>query len=308
MASTDKIRIDIGICTYKRPELRDTLVSLFRQQVPADAVLRLIVADNDAEPSARDLVDTLRDRSPFPIEYVHCPKSNISIARNACMSACDADYLAFIDDDEAADRRWILELFSKARESGSEAVLGPVRAVYDGVGAPWMRKGDFHSTMPVWVGGRIITGYTCNVLLDMRSPRVATRRFALPLGQSGGEDTDFFTGLTDDGGRIEFAAEALVMEPVPEKRASFSWLAKRRFRFGQTHGRLVATKHAGAARMKQTAIAGAKMSFCAAAALLTAPLPVKRNRYVLRGLLHAGAVMGMLGMREIRQYGTVEAA
>lgn len=105
MASTDKIRIDIGICTYRRPDLRETLVSLFRQQVPANAVLRLIVADNDAEPSARDLVDSLRDRSPFPIDYVHCPKSNISIARNACMNASSADYLAFIDDDEAADRR-----------------------------------------------------------------------------------------------------------------------------------------------------------------------------------------------------------
>jgi succinoglycan biosynthesis protein ExoM len=35
---------------------------------------------------------------------------------------------------------------------------------------------------------------------------------------------------------------------------------------------------------------------------------VKRNRYALRAALHAGSVMGTLGMREIRQYGVAEAA
>ncbi|SMF09958.1 succinoglycan biosynthesis protein ExoM [Xaviernesmea oryzae] len=301
------IRIDIGICTYRRPELQATLRSLFALTVPADAELRLIVADNDAGPSARDLVESLRERSPFEIHYVHCPKSNISIARNACLAECDADYLAFIDDDETAEPQWLSELLAQAKRTGADAVLGPVRAVYGSESASWMRKGDFHSTMPVWVDGRIRTGYTCNVLLHMRSPAVAGRRFALPLGQSGGEDTHFFTELTDAGGHIEFARDAMVEEKVPEKRASFSWLAKRRFRSGQTHGRILASKHSGLSRIRQTSLAGLKFAFCVAMIAATFFSPVTRNRYALRAALHAGAVSGTLGMREIRQYGIAEA-
>jgi succinoglycan biosynthesis protein ExoM len=306
---TDRnLRIDIGICTYRRPELEDTLRSLFALDVPTGTELRLIVADNDAGPSARELVERLQAHSPFPIRYVHCPKSNISIARNACLSECDADYLAFIDDDETAGSSWIAELVAVARKTGADAVLGPVRAVYDGGSAAWMRTGDFHSTMPVWVGGRIRTGYTCNVLLDMRSARVKGRTFALSLGQSGGEDTHFFTQLTEAGGTIEFAPAAVLQEPVPIKRASFGWLAKRRFRSGQTHGRILAAGNSGIGRLKQTVVAGLKLGYCAALTTASAPFPVTRNRYALRAALHAGSMMGALGMREIRQYGAVEAA
>jgi len=306
-AEEKPIRIDIGICTYRRPELAETLTSLFEIAVPAGAQLRLIVADNDAGPSASGLVDGLRERSPFPIRYVHCPKSNISIARNACLAESDADYLAFIDDDETAEPQWLVGLVSVAKRTGADAVLGPVRAVYGTQSADWMRKGDFHSTMPVWVGGQIRTGYTCNTLLDLRSPAVAGRRFALSLGQSGGEDTHFFTALTDAGGRIEFASDAMVEELVPEKRASFSWLAKRRFRSGQTHGRILATKNSGLGRLKQTGLACLKLVYCLALTAVTMPSPVTRIRYALRAALHAGAVSGTLGIREIRQYGAAEA-
>jgi succinoglycan biosynthesis protein ExoM len=310
MTGTDltPLRIDIGICTFRRPALQETLESLFKLTVPAATDLRLIVADNDEVASARDLVESLRVQSPFPILYVHCPKSNISIARNACLSACEADFLAFIDDDETATPNWLAALVGKARETGAEAVLGPVRALYGKNSAGWMRDGDFHSTMPVWVNGRVITGYTCNTLLDMRSPLVASRRFALALGQSGGEDTHFFSQLTESGGRIEFAKDALVLEPVPASRASFSWLAKRRFRSGQTHGRILAAKNSGVRRLPQALIATVKAAYCGAFAAAFTFMPVRRNHYALRGALHVGAVMGMLGLREIRQYGTTEAA
>ncbi len=301
------VRIDVGICTYRRPELRETLKSLFDLQVPAGALLRLIVADNDAEPSAFALVEELRPVSPFPIHYVHCPQSNISIARNACLTECEADYLAFIDDDETASRRWLSELFSTLMLAGADVVLGPVRAIYDGQSAGWMRDGDFHSTQPVWVNGEIRTGYTCNVLLDMRSPAVAGRRFALALGQSGGEDTHFFTEVTDAGGRIEYSRNAVVEERVPARRASFFWLAKRRFRSGQTHGRILASKSVGIGRIRQAGLAALKCGYCAAITAATFFAPVTRNRYALRAALHAGAVSGSLGMREIRQYGTAEA-
>ncbi|NTF34057.1 glycosyltransferase family 2 protein [Rhizobium skierniewicense] len=306
-SASQPIKVDIGICTYRRLAVVATLKSLFDLTIPKDVTVRLIVADNDAEPSAEASIDLLRETSPFEITYVHCPKSNISIARNACLSTSDGDYLAFIDDDETAPAEWLVELLETADETGAEAVLGPVTAVYKPTVPEWMRRGDFHSTRPVWVNGQIITGYTCNTLLRMKAPSLSGRRFALSLGQSGGEDTHFFSHMHADGGRIAFAEKALLSEPVPDTRASFMWLAKRRFRSGQTHGRLLAEKKPGISRVSQGLIAGAKVIACAAMAALGAFDPVRRNKQLLRVALHLGSVSGAFGVREIRQYGAVEA-
>lgn len=302
------IKVDIGICTYRRPAVVATLKSLFELDVPESVSVRLIVADNDADPSAKNSIDRLRESSPFKINYIHCPKSNISIARNACLSACEADYLAFIDDDETAPRNWLVELLKTAHETKAEAVLGPVTAIYKDSAPFWMKIGDFHSTLPVWVNGEIITGYTCNTLLKMDAPSVNGRRFALSLGQSGGEDTHFFTHMHEAGGRIAFAENAMLTEPVPDTRASFMWLAKRRFRSGQTHGRLKAEQKTGLKRLPLIVVTAAKIVYSAASTVLTVFDPVRRTRSALRTALHLGALSGIFGVREIRQYGTVETA
>ena len=69
-----------------------TLRSLGALETPPDATVRIVVADNDAVPSARTLVDALADELPFELLYVHCPASNISIARNACLDNSAGEY------------------------------------------------------------------------------------------------------------------------------------------------------------------------------------------------------------------------
>ncbi|MCY1241877.1 hypothetical protein D9M72_548020 [compost metagenome] len=171
-----------------------------------------------------------------------------------------------------------------------------------------MRRGDFHSTRPVWVGGEIVTGYTCNVLLDRNRPALSGRRFNLALGRTGGEDTEFFTHMHKAGGRLAYASDALVYEIVPEKRASFEWLAKRRFRSGQTHGRLLAQGASGSSKPVEIIRAAAKSGYCAIASLLFVVSPVVRSRYALRAIMHAGVVSGLFGVRELEQYGASEVA
>nr|WP_132553798.1 glycosyltransferase [Rhizobium azibense] len=300
------MQIDIGVCTYRRASLDKALLSLGVLAVPENVTLRIIVADNDLTASAQERVDALRQAIPHEIAYVHCPASNISIARNACLENATGEFLAFIDDDEDASENWLVELLNAARKTGADAVLGPVRSVYASTAPAWMREGDFHSTLPVWVGEEIRTGYTCNVLLNLGSEHVKGRRFNLALGKSGGEDTEFFSHMHRDGGRIAYAPEAYVYEAVPEQRAELSWLAKRRFRFGQTHGRLLQERHQGLNRLKQIGLATAKAGYCLGVALVCILVPVPRYRYALRGMMHLGVVSGLLGVREIRQYGAAE--
>lgn len=304
--ANENLHIDIGVCTYRRPELAETLGSLASMKVPERTDIRVIVADNDTVPSARTLIEGLRPQMPFEILYVHCPHSNISIARNCCLDNSTGDFLAFLDDDETVSGDWLVRLLDTARGTGAAAVLGPVKAHYAATAPGWMRGGDFHSTLPVWVKGEIRTGYTCNALLKRDAPSLLGRRFKLALGKSGGEDTDFFAGMHAVGGTIAFSHEAWVHEPVPENRASLAWLAKRRFRSGQTHGRLLAEKSNGRLQVWNVALAGAKAGFCAIAALVCFPSAARRYRFALRGVLHAGVISGLLGLKEIEQYGAPE--
>ncbi|OCP03388.1 MULTISPECIES: glycosyltransferase family 2 protein [unclassified Ensifer] len=302
-----RTQIDIAVCTFRRQELAETLHSLALLAVPDDADIRIIVADNDATPSAEALVDQMRPTTPFEILYLHCPASNISIARNACLDASRNHYLAFVDDDETVSRTWLAQLIETARATGADVVLGPVRAEYTLSAPNWMRRGDFHSTRPVWVNGEIRTGYTCNALLDLTRPVLSGRRFNLASGRSGGEDTEFFRHMHADGGHLAYAPDALVFEPVPEKRARLTWLAKRRFRSGQTHGRLLSVRGQPRKRMAEIARATAKSGYCAIASLLLAGSPIARSRYALRAVMHAGVVSGLLGVRELQQYGAATA-
>jgi succinoglycan biosynthesis protein ExoM len=299
------IRVDIAVCTFRRPALEQTLRSLAKLTVPPGYAVDIIVADNDVQPSAKPLVERMRDEMPFAIRYVHCPAGNISIARNACLDHAHGAFLAFIDDDETASADWLVHLLVQQRDTAAEVVLGPVRAEYGERAPLWMKRADIHSTRPVWISGKIRTGYTCNVLLDLRSKAIARRRFSLALGKSGGEDTEYFTLVSAAGGRIVFAADAWVYEPVPDNRATLSWLVRRRFRMGQTHGRLLAEQRPSSLP-SQFALACAKAGFCAVAGVLTALSPTSRYRYGLRAVLHAGVVSGLVGLREIEQYGTTE--
>ena len=291
-------RIDICICTFRRAFLAQTLASIARLADGGHA-LRVIIADNDHEPSARELVDGMRAQVRFPILYVHAPAANICVARNACLDHADADaeFVAFVDDDEIVSAGWIMALIDRAQASGAAAVLGPVRAIY-GPGAPhWMAKGDFHSTLPVVVDGGIRTGYTCNVLIRWSAPYRGLR-FDLALGNSGGEDTAFFYRLAALAGTIDYAPDAIVEEPVPAERATMNWLVRRRLRFGQTHGML--QDDAGA---KALAVVAAKIGYCGVMTALTAFSPVLRRRNWLRAALHVGVAGGILGVRQAVHYG-----
>ncbi|MFN4211480.1 MAG: glycosyltransferase family 2 protein [Devosia sp.] len=288
--------VDICICTFRRPFLAETLHSLAALAI-GDVDIRVIIADNDASPSAQDLVETMARDFRWPITYLHAPAANICIARNACLDAASADYVAFIDDDETVSPQWLGELLDTARLTRADAVLGPVRAVYDTRTPAWMVEGDFHSTLPVRVNGAIRTGYTCNVLIRRAAP-FAALRFDLALGQSGGEDTDYFHRLTALGGTIAEAPGALVYEPVPAERAAMAWLIRRRLRMGQTHGMLLR-----GARLPAAAIAMAKASYCVAMAGATAFSPIGRRKNLLRAVLHMGVVGGIMGVRQAVHYG-----
>ncbi len=296
------IEVDICVCTFRRPSVTETLASLDVLDVPDGVHLKILVVDNDQTPSARSRAEAFAQTALHQVDYLHCPAGNISIARNGALAAGTGRFLAFIDDDEEATPGWLAALLAEQQRTGAAAVLGPVRADYDADAPGWMKDAKIHATAPVWVEGSIRTGYTCNALIDRDHPGVAPLRFDLALGRSGGEDTTFFAEIHARGGAIAFAADALVTEPVPPARATFAWLAKRRFRMGQTHAHLLRkTPHFNGGRAVM--LAAAKALACAAMGLAAPLTPARRNPLWLRSVLHVGVVAALIGKPTLELYG-----
>lgn len=295
------LQVDVGLCTFRRESVGETLRSLGDQQLPPGARMRVIVADNEPEPAAETRVRAAAAEAGLDLCYVHAPAHNISIARNAILDAMQGDCLAFIDDDQLAAPDWVASLVTAMEAQGVDSVLGPVTAVYPPDAPRWMAAGDFHSFGPARVGGRILKGYSCNVLIRAEAIRRHGLRFDLALGRSGGEDDDFFYQLTDAGGVIGYTEAAHVYEPVPASRASLGWLLKRSFRFGQSHGRRLLNRMPSS-RAGQVALAAGKGAACLAGAAVYAISPVRRSKWLVRGALHAGAVAKLLGMHELQLY------
>jgi succinoglycan biosynthesis protein ExoM len=295
----------IGVCTYRRPGLADTLANLEDQTAPVGR-LAILVADNDDRPTAQKLITDFARSSSHDVVYIHAPSQNISVARNAILSTArdrGLRYLAFIDDDELAPPGWYRRLFSALSASHADAAVGPVRAVYAPDAPDWMTRTRSHDTVPeIDAQGRPIAGHTCNVMIDLGSAAFEGLRFNPDRGKTGGEDTAFFKAAQRRGAVFALAADAEVTEAVPPDRARLTWLLRRRYRMGQTHGSLLAAD-GGQSRPRRAIISAAKFGWCVGAAVLGMPSAARRNTSLVRGALHAGVLADAIGLERMEIYG-----
>lgn len=303
----DQAGVLIGICTFRRPELERTLDSL-RDLQPCGMPVAVAVADNDATPSARDLVARVAQDHPLPIAYLHAPAANISIARNALLDHAEqvgARLFIYLDDDQTARPEWLRELVAAWRADPAGAVLGPVQAAYSPQAPAWMVRSRPHDTRPVaGRDGRISAGYTGNNMIDLAEPAWRGLRFDPHRGRSGGEDTAWFADFLAAGGRIVYAPAAIIDEAVPAGRASLRWLLRRRYRMGQTHASIVARGRGRVGRFGAAALAAGKALACCGMALSRMADPARRNPQLMRAALHAGATAQLAGARQVEIYGT----
>ena len=93
--------ISVCICTFKRPErLRRLLMELSRQETSPRFSYSIVVADNDREQSARDIVARFTSEASVATTYCVEDEQNVALARNKALEHARGDYVAFIDDDE----------------------------------------------------------------------------------------------------------------------------------------------------------------------------------------------------------------
>lgn len=292
--------LDICICTYRRNSLIRTLCSISALDPVIGVSLNIIVADNDEEPSAQAIISSFLNMHTLSIKYLHAPAHNISVARNACLSASTSDWIAFIDDDEILSPQWLEAVVRGLHLLGSDAVFGPVKALYRSAAPHWVQNEDYHSTSIVRRKGRIETGYTCNVVFNKTHPGFIDNAFDPSLGHSGGEDTDFFHRAFKAGAEFGYIEDAMIFEPVSKERESLVWLCLRRFRSGQTFATSCANQHL----MLGIGLPIAKLATCILMVIFSICRPRRLRYWLLRGAVHCGAVSAAMGIRGLKLYRT----
>ena len=104
--------------TFRRPRgLEALLTSLAKLDNPGPGYgVKVIIVDNDPDGSARSIVETCRTTMPWELVYTVEPRRGIPFGRNtAVRTAGDADFVAFLDDDEVAEPDWLTELLRVQR-------------------------------------------------------------------------------------------------------------------------------------------------------------------------------------------------
>ncbi len=233
------MRVDILVCTYKRPELLKSTLNGIEQLDDTGLKIRVIVVDNDSNESARVQVESHRQNSRFTCIYKTQPVQNISLTRNCALDASDADYVALIDDDETPDSGWLNNLLQTAQTYQTPLVFGPVLSEYEDSIPRWIIEGRFFEFRTRDITGAKVSlsnMRTGNVLISRQLIKKTQIRFDPLLGLSGGEDYDFFLRLLQSGTEGVWCDEATVHEWVPCKRATAEWLLKRAFRIGSVAG------------------------------------------------------------------------
>jgi len=267
--------ISVCVCTYQRPDLlKHLLMSLAEQEGSNEWEHEIIVVDNDKDASGSDVIKELRRLFPgFPMTYEVEPQKNISLARNKTVALAVGDLVAFIDDDETADRSWLKNLYATLRTTESDAVFGPVIPQYPENCPKWIIKGRFFERPLETDGQRVYYGRTTNALVRARWLRMMERPFDPRYGLTGGEDSDLFMRIRREGAVFAWSEGGKVFECIGEARLNLRWLLMRAFRGGQNTAEL-SLKHAAVPRRFFHLVY--RLALCGLALLIAGPLMLVR--------------------------------
>lgn len=284
--------LSVCICTYKRPCLLQRLLrELARQETGGAFTFSIVVADNDREESAKDVVSEFQRSSSIPTTYCVEVQQNIALTRNRALQNASGDFIAFIDDDEFPAADWLARLMSTCEACEVDGVLGPVRPFFEEEPPKWLRKGRF-CERPEHKTGSLLSWRdtrTGNVLFRRIIIEGLREPFRRALG-NGGEDQDFFRTMMGAGKRFVWCNEAIVYEAVPRERWKRSYLLKRALLRGQNEKLFLSL----------TSIVKSLVAVPLYAVMLPFSCLIGHDlfmRYSIRLVDHAGKLLAAVGLR-----------
>jgi succinoglycan biosynthesis protein ExoM len=226
--SNNPTALAVGVCTFNRPEQLRRLLTAVSDAAGRFASTRrvdVVVVDDGAAARADDVVKEAADFFPGEVRYHYLGSANVATARNAVLDlgTSMAPWLAIIDDDCVPDPDWLSELFEVQQRTEADVVTGHVRYSAPPTAPRWLREQPF-CDLDVYVDGSEPTlGTTANTLIRSSFVRDNGIGFRPSLGRTGGEDMTFFHDVRSAGGRLRYAAKAVVVEELTPPRQRFGY-------------------------------------------------------------------------------------
>lgn len=228
-------QVSVVIPTRGRPGPLTRAVNSALAQSDCAVGFEVVVVDNDAQPTAKALIEALAGISDVSLTYVHVPVSGVAHARNAGIACARGEMIAFLDDDEEAPAGWLASLVEVQASTGADAVFGPVHGrIPQSVGRHRDYLERFFSRRGPEQSGLIASFYGCGNSLVCRSALPdPVQPFDPVRNLTGGEDDLLFGQMQAAGARFAWASQAWVHEdPVPS-RLNLRYALSRAFAYGQ---------------------------------------------------------------------------
>lgn len=228
--------ISIVVCTFNRAAvLRLALESLLRQEM-GGICYEIVVVDNASTDDTQTVVQEICRRAAVEVVYVHEPVPGVAIARNRGIERSRGTWIAFFDDDQLADSRWLYELLLEAERRGVSSVGGsvslklPPECTVEPVGVTRRMLGEAILSDQACPYGRKHAPGAGNWMLR-REIFDHVGRFD-PAMENGGEDTELFRRIRAAGFQSWYTPAAVVHHLIPAGRLEPDHLQRTALRIG----------------------------------------------------------------------------
>jgi len=229
MKQDDRDHISVCVCTYRRRELLERLLRALRlQETEGQFVYSIVVVDNDATATAREMVERVRCELKLELIYDVEPEKCIAAARNRAVNLAHGNFIAFIDDDEFPPQHWLLTMYRAIQLFECAGALGPVFPFFADTPPMWLTKSGL-CERPVLRTGTWLhweQTRTGNVLLK-RSVFDEHHLWFDVKYRTSGSDKEYFREAMALGYRFVAVAECPVYETVPPERQTMRYYLKR---------------------------------------------------------------------------------
>lgn len=301
------MKITVAIATIGRASLLDTLKSLQALITPPSGTLEIIVGDDALDGAGLRLVETF-EPGDLDLKTVSTNARNIATCRNACVEAAGGEWIAFIDDDECADRNWLIELLKAIETHDADAAFGKIISTYPEETPDWLTQADPIGRLRARADGSVTTGSSGNAIVRRAALFNHALRFDERLGRTGGEDTDLFQRLHAAGGKLHFTNTAIVREVVPPQKATVAFFKARALRSGQSFAEITLSQPDAPWRpgFYAAAMAKAIIAFMASIVLW----PFNRSEafiFRLKAIMNLGKLRHAVGLKLPEIYKSISA-
>ena len=227
MATTPDISVVIG--TFNRAAvLRTALASLAWQRTDGQFEYEIIVVDNGSTDGTPHVIAEAEAGRAVSVRGYKELEPGVAAARNRAIREATGRWIAFHDDDQAADPRWLIELLNLANEKACHVVGGDVKLRFAEENhrklSPICRRllGEMVGMDRVRRFNRKLVPGTNNMMIARQVfDEVGVFDEAI---LDGGEDADLYRRIRTAGYECWFTPQAIVHHIIPPERLEDAYM------------------------------------------------------------------------------------